>query len=1006
MASIKIRNIDKFVRGLKPVTSTEITTKTGEFNEEGLFSEKIFGVEGSLDRQKTFSYVSLNAKIIHPAAYKILIRLDRKLEKMFSTEQSYSLDGQGNVILDDGGVTGIGAFIDLFPKINFRGDTDTRVKLIKLMQDTYKDGALFIDKLPIIPPDFRPAFKDEKGNWTVDELNNIYIGVMRKAYQMKGAGGGGALYDLLNFGLQKAVNDHDKFIRTKMSKKSGLIRSNMLGKRIDYSGRAVITPGPQLDISHVGVPLRMAVSIFEPFLKHYLLFSKKFPHTEQLASEIKAYTGMDLSADSVGRILKGIRTGDKIPQQLRKLIFDATEIVMKGRVVLLKRDPALHDGSYRSFYPVLVEGNTIQLSTTEVGSFNADFDGDAMAIYHPLSREAQTEARERMMRPEGSKNSSEVVFELGKEMCAGLYVMSKNVPLKKSPIAVTSDDLEKATDPYIPVRFRGRTTTMGQAIINNVFPSDFQWIPGPVTKKIMNGLANVVVEKYGDDVAKKIYSKLAKIGFKFATIIAPTITLDMLEIPNNIKRLKEKLKTATPVEGTKIMSEIVEELKKHLKGTGMYDLIESGAGKGWDQPKQILGAKGVFSDPKGNPLNPVASSFSDGLKTTEFFNAASGARKGMADRALNTADTGYFTRQLVYFLSPVEVDPYKRDCGTNRAISLRLTDDIIKRLTGRNILTPTGKLKEFKKSEYKVGQTINLRSPILCETPKVCVTCYGRLVQRHRTPYVGVLAGAAIGERGTQLIMRTFHTGGAANAVTRDVLDDLIQNDPLVDIDKKRLENFLEQADDKVFANRPCKLTIDMSNYINKDTIQIEDKKIWVKSLLCNAEFENLFMTFALDYSVEVGRPANSTVTKDSIVLNYSKGDLVIQVPFTVENIKDSVNYVKRLVGGKEIYKGPGHLLQKVYKVYKAHSNMDLVHLEVLVSQCFRDRKAPEIPARLGKKWDPIMANIKNNVFSSGFIQGLAFENVNKAVETGLISDQILDRSIMERIVTGELVQK
>jgi hypothetical protein len=165
-------------------------------------------------------------------------------------------------------------------------------------------------------------------------------------------------------------------------------------------------------------------------------------------------------------------------------------------------------------------------------------------------------------------------------------------------------------------------------------------------------------------------------------------------------------------------------------------------------------------------------------------------------------------------------------------------------------------------------------------------------------------------------------------------------------------------------------------------------------------------MSFIADYAIEIQKNESVKITKDSIVINYKRGDLMFTIPLVVDNIKDAVRYVERLVGGKEIYKGPGHLLQKIYKVYGTISSMDLVHMEVMVSQCFRDRTHPEIPARLGKKWDPVMANLKNNVFSSGFIHGLAFENVNKAIETGLISDQLLDKSVMERIVTGELVKK
>ena len=1006
MASIKILDIEKFVKGLLPVTSTEISTKTGEYNDDGLFSERIFGIEGSLDRQKKFSYINLNAKVIHPAVYRLIIRLDRKLEKMFSTENSFSLDANGNLIIDDGGTTGLTAFIDFFPKINFRGDTPVREKIIDLLKISYRNNLLFVDKLPIIPPDFRPSYVDEKGRRVDDELNNIYINIMKKTFQIRSAGTSGALYDLLNYGLQIAINDHDTYVRKRVSKKNGLIRANMLGKRVDYCGRAVITPGPELNIGQVGLPLRMAVSLFEPFLKHYFLFSGKFPYKDELEKGIKDYLGMELSVDSIVRLVKSIKGGDVIPSDLKKLLFDSCEIVMKGRIILAKRDPALHSGSYRAFEPVLIDGNVVQLSTSEVGSFNADFDGDQMAFYHPLSTQAQVEAKEKMTKTAGNTQSNSIIFEISKEMCAGLYTMSKNITTKASPIAVTKDDLAKATNPYIPVRYRGKNTTMGKAIINSAFPSDFKWIEGPVTKKIINSYSYEVSNKYGEDVAKDVFSRITQIGFKFATIISPTITLDMLEIPPKIMKMKSQLDKVSTGEADKILKEMEKLLIEHLKDTGLYDLIESGAGKGWDQPRQILIAKGVIADPKGNLLAPIKGSFSEGLRTTEFFNAASGARKGMADRALNTAETGYFTRQLVYFLSPVEVDPFIKDCNTKRTIPLRLTEDLKKRLIGRYITTASDQVIEFIPSKYKSGHTINLRTPILCESVKVCHTCYGDLVKRHKTPYVGVLAASSIGERGTQLIMRTFHTGGAATIVKKDALNDLVENDPLVDIDKNKLEKYIIQSNDHVIAKQDCKLTIDLTNYKIGDTIQINEKKIWVKSLLLQAEFPDLIMSFILDYNIEINKIENTQITKEYIIIEYKKGDVIFGIPLVVEDIKAAVSYVNRIIGGKEIYSSPAHLLQKIFRVYGPISNMDLVHLEVLVSQCFRDRTNPELPARLGKPWNPIMANLKNNIFSSGFIQGLAFENVNKAVESGLISDKTLERSIMERILTGDIIQK
>ncbi len=1004
MATIKILDVEKFIKGLSPVTSTELQTKTGEWSESGLFSEKIFGVEGSLDRQKTFSFINLNAHVMHPIGYRELVgRIDRRAEKFFSTEETFSVGQDGALELDPNGVAGISELIKLFPKILFKAGTADREKIIKLLTTSYKNGVLFINKIPVIPPEFRPTYQDESGQWIQDHLNDIYIKILRQAAQIKSAGTSGALYDLLNYRLQLAINEHDEYIKRKIQKKSGIIRGNLLGKRVDYSGRAVVTPGPQLDINQVGLPLRMTVNLFDPFLKNYLIFSRKFPYKTELEQALKDYGDLELSVDSISRVIKAIKSGDKIPENLRKIMFDACEVVMKDRVVLSKRDPALHDGSYRAFNPVLNDGNTVQLSTTQVTSFNADFDGDAMAFFHPLTNQAQQEAKDKMMKIGGSKSTRDTMFEISKEMAAGLYVMTKPSTSKKSPIAVTPGDIEKATDPYIPVIFRGKRTTMGRAIFNSVFPPDFQFVDKTVTKGIANSLILIVADKYGDDISKKAFSQLAKLGFKFATIVAPTMDLDVFDIPDTIIRLKQKLDGATPDEAQKILKEAEVLLKDHLKGTGLHDLIESGSTKGWTQPMQMLVAKGVIADPKGRLLDPIKGSFADGLTNKEFFNHASGSRKGTIDRSLNTAVTGYFTRQLVYLLSPVEASPTLKDCKTQRAITLRLTSDVIKRLEGRNLIIGN-KVVEFDPSKFSVGSAVNLRTPIYCESHKICHTCYGSLLKRHKTPYIGMLAATGIGERGTQLIMRTFHTGGAATIVERNILEDIINNDPLIKVSTSKLRQYIRQDNDSLVALKPCRLTIDLANYKLKDNIQINKDNIWVKSVLTELEFEDLIFKMVLDYSVEIQK-LNISKQGGTITISYNARDTILQIPITTDELLSQVNYVSRLVGGKEIYKDPAHLLMKLYKVYQKHSTMDLVHFELLVSQSLRDRKTPEIPARLAKKWDPVMANIKNNVFASGFLQGLAFENINKSIETGLITDQILDQSIMEKLLTGEIVK-
>jgi len=443
----------------------------------------------------------------------------------------------------------------------------------------------------------------------------------------------------------------------------------------------------------------------------------------------------------------------------------------------------LHELGYRAFRPKIIRGPTIQLSTLHTGGFNADFDGDQMAVYHPITKQAQDEIKQKMLRATGTKNVKSVIYELSKEMLVGIYAITKNLSETNSPLAVTDEDLKKATNPYVAVVYRGKKTTMGKAIFNNALPPDFRFIDDLVGKKQIGALIKEIVQKYGDLTGDKVITQLKDIGFKFATIMGSSFDLNMIPMPPEIDRLKQKLKTASPEEAFKIIDQASKIMREHLKNTGVYDLSESGATKGWGQLEQMLIAKGVIADTQGNVMAPISGSYADGLSPKEYFLVGSGARKGVVDRALNTADTGYFTRQLVFLLNSVEADPTLNDCKTKRTIEIRLTKDIIERLSGRYVLQGS-RVVPFRKEEYSIGQTVKLRTPIYCESKKICHTCYGDLLKIHKSPYIGVLAGASIGERGTQLIMRTFHTGGGATAAKHDILQEIIDGDPLVDLEK------------------------------------------------------------------------------------------------------------------------------------------------------------------------------------------------------------------------------
>ena len=755
---LKFLDVEHFVstNALIPVTSADIYTKDGSFDEDGLFSDVIFGKDSDI-RKKSFSYINLNCEIVHPTALDIINRLDRKLTDFIFTSGTYLLDDDGSLYEDPNGLSGVENFKKIFQKIKFRGGTSERESFIKLIQESYTSGILFIKKILVIPPEFRPVFKDPAtGEEIRDAVNDFYIKILRHSNTMRSASGGGIFYDILNANMQKSVNDFDDYIKAKLGHKHGLIREQILGKRVDFSARTVIVNGPTLKPHEAGIPIGRAVSIFEPFILNVILKKKAKIDNDLLIQKIKEFVHQEFSIDTIKKLLLSIKNNDTVPSDLFEMMFIVISKAMEGRLVLLKRDPALRPESVRAFVPILTRNDVISISNLITSGFNADFDGDMMAVIHPLSNEAQEDAK-KMIRVQSADNMSAMTIKLAKDTAIGIYILTKDYPMNKKPIQITEDLFEKSTDPTVPVIYKNKITTMGRAIFNSCLPEGFRFIETPIKSSDMDKLLDEIYRKYAATAVSNAAHKLMLYAYKFVTIASPSLTIDNFIMPDSILKEKEKLELTQSVdENIKLLAKLQKMMEAHFSGTALHDLIESGASKGWGQPFQIFVSKGFVSDVKGNLLPPIKGSYAEGLSAEEHFNASYGSRKGIVDRVISTSDTGYTSRQLVYLLNGVELDPHNEDCKTKRSLPIRLNKTIIGRLEGRYIVDG-GTAKEFIKSDYKDGDVINLRSPIYCtaKNNKICLTCYGKKVAaRVKTPYIGVLAAQLIGEEGTQATMR------------------------------------------------------------------------------------------------------------------------------------------------------------------------------------------------------------------------------------------------------------
>jgi len=1002
---IKIMDINAFTKNLMEVKS-HILFSGENFDDDGLLSEKIFGPEGSSDRQKTYAYIDLYCTVIHPVIYDILIKLQRNLKSLFSTESYFKIESDGSLVPceqdEEGAIIGITDFLNNFKKIKLRGETPTREKYIKFLNEMYDKKLLGIQRVIVIPPEFRPAYKDEDGLWMIDQINDYYIDIIKKSTQVSKTNEKEELYNVLNYGVQKSVLALNEYVKTKISKKTGIIREQLLGKRMDFSGRAVITPNPNLKPDEIGIPLRMATTILMPYIIHDLVYTNNYPDREKLKELVKKATGVDFNIDSLKTVLKFIKNGEKIDEELKAIIFESANRVSEDRVIITKRDPVLHFGSIRAFKIKIWDGDTIQLCPLIVGSFNADFDGDQMAIFLPLSREAQNEAKMKLMKLNSSSSFADLLPSISMGMASGVHVLTKNVP-PSQPFKTfrNIEELTQETDIYKGTFFKGRKTTIGKAIFNSCFPMDFKFIDYTVNKSKMKDIFLEVYKKYDEKTMKEVFYRIQKISFKYATLYPYSFTLKNLELPEKVKKLKKKIDVNDPENSQKVLDEIHNIVKDNLKKTPFNDLVEAGATKGWSQPMQLLAAKGIVLDTEGNLLPTVTSSFSEGLSNSEYFNASASARRGIINRVVNTASTGYFARKLVYLLNDVELNKTLKDCRTDRTLVLKLDSSNMKKLNGRYIIE-NGKPVLFNPETKKVGDIIKLRTPIYCKSKQLCHTCYGELLYKHGSPFVGVLAAQTLSERITQFMMSTFHDT-SVKIEKKDIIGDILDN-LLESIDRKTLSKYIYQEENEIGTKLDAKLKIDLENYVENETIIFDDDGILLESLIGVLEFEDGFvLDVNLDYTVKLANYGEiSKHTKEELEILINKDILFLSIPIDVGDLKAKLPFVEGLLAGKKIHKTPEEILRKLLTI-KSLKNVEQIHIEVLISNILRDADNMHIPARLGKKWNPAFANIKEIVFLTGFIQGLEFENINKAISYGLLYKDT-SPSPLEKVLTGEKI--
>ncbi|MEX0917132.1 MAG: DNA-directed RNA polymerase subunit beta' [Candidatus Paceibacterota bacterium] len=834
---------------------------------------------------------------------------------------------------------------------------------------------MFMSVLPVIPPGLRPMVALEGGRHATSDLNDLYRRVINRNNRLKklmdinapevilrnekrilqeavdalidnSIRHGNTMFSAMNQSQRRPLKSLADYLKGKQ----GYFRQNLLGKRVDYSGRSVIIVGPDLELDECGLPKHMALELFRPFVIAELL-------RRELAFNIRG----------AGRLIE-----EREPE-----VWAILEEVIEGKYVLLNRAPTLHRQGIQAFRPVLIEGNAIQVHPLVCPAFNADFDGDQMAVHVPLSEEAQLEAKNIMaanrniLKP---GNGDPIVATKMLDISLGCYWMTKIVEGEKGEgkvfptvnSAITAYDFGevgfRAKIKVLPsdhpkyTQFGGKIfeTSVGRLLFNSVLPNDFPFINDEIKKGSLLKLSSDLIDRYGLEDLPPILDKIKSFGFKYATKSGTTWGMGDLKVPEQKegivaegKKKQEEILTQynegllSRGERKRMLVEVWQHVKNQIEefipdtldpNGSVNNLVHSGARGSMGQITQMAGMKGLVQNTRGETIEfPIIASMKEGLTPIEYFITTHGARKGLADTALQTAKAGYLTRKLFDVAQNAVVR--EKDCGTKEGtlvgresasgIEIDFAEAIRGRVLAKDIEDETGNaiykrnhfitLEDSKKIADSGVTEILIRSPMTCKTRDgICQHCYGMDVASSVLvdlgEAVGTVAAQAIGEPGTQLTMRTFHTGGVAT-VGGDITSGL-----------PRVEEVFERRSPK----NPAAIA-HISGVVSEVTT---DEKGKVIRIVADATEKTGNKKKEVDHTFSTLR-----MTLVKVGAKVEKGDLLTDGS---SDLQELFKY-----GGKE--KTQEYIIQEATKIYELQGvTISRKHIEVIVKQMFSRRKIKE----------------------------------------------------------------
>ncbi len=856
-----------------------------------------------------------------------------------------------------------------------RAKTLKRLEVVEAFRSSgNKPEWMILDYVPVIPPDIRPMVQLDGGRFATSDLNDLYRRVINRNNRLQ---------KLLDLGapdiivrnekrmLQEAVdalidngrrgrpvtgpnNRPLKSLSDMLKGKQGRFRQNLLGKRVDYSGRSVIVVGPELRLYQCGLPKEMAIELFKPFVMKRLVDNKDAQNAKQARKMVERATS--------------------------KEVWDALEVVIKDHPVLLNRAPTLHRLGIQAFEPVLVEGRALKLHPLVCTAYNADFDGDQMAVHVPLSAEAQAEARFLMLAANNLLKPSDgrPVAVPTQDMVLGSYYLTMLRENEKGAGKVFRDPMEAVmayqegvVALHAPVKIRMTreaggnrlskiiTTTVGRVLFNEPIPQDLGFVDRTdpenqfelevsflVRKKELGKIIDRCIARHGTAKTAEVLDRIKALGFKYSTKSAITVAVIDAVIPPEkqqyldeaelqIDKIQHQYNRGLISEDVryerviKTWNETTDKVKTALQGSfkndnPIYMMADSGARGSMDQIRQLAGMRGLIANTSGKAIEiPIRANYREGLNILEYFNSSRGARKGLADTALRTADSGYLTRRLVDVSQEVIIR--EEDCGAKNGMTVeeildsgRVIEEFAERLLGRypveDVLHPeTGELlvsKDRVMTELDAQKIVDagisslkIRSILNCESANgICSKCYGANLANGQPvaigEAVGVIAAQSIGEPGTQLTMRTFHTGGIASA--SDITQGLPRVEELFEARKPKNAAVISHIDGIISFEKDPKGN-DFVHVTNNETGEVFEKQVVYGSTLRVSEGD----------FVKRGTHITEGSAEPSEILQVN-GELAVQ----------------------------DYLIQEVQRVYRTQGvDINDKHIEVIIRQMMRKIK-------------------------------------------------------------------